>query len=311
MANTASGTVKRASERLVELSGKDDVVDFLAEAGFDVAGAAKSLFGGIETSGAMLVGSVAEGYQTASSDLDILFLTYADREDVDTSSSLLIESGASLEQLTYAKGVEVNTEIICHEEYAPLAQTLDEMAGKLALGGQLTKLPMIDNYSLRFLHRLRTGVVWYGDDVIEEFRDDFHVNSLPLYLSIKYLILARESLEDAKTSSRDTVGLVEFICRDVLEHCVLSLAAAEGFTSQSRRFVMNWIAGLPAGAEHGQALRDLQISLLNRTAVPAEEKGRLVDECDRHYEYVLEALRSDPVRRKILDQIFSSIFYAE
>ncbi|MBX6381657.1 MAG: hypothetical protein IRZ07_01590 [Microbispora sp.] len=303
--------LKQTSDRLVGLNGKDDVLRFLSQAGFDVRAAAKRLLGDTETTGALLVGSVAEGYQTASSDIDILFLTYSGREEVDTSSRLLIESGSSLELLTYADGVEVNTEIICREDYESLADLLDQMAGTVAMGGQLKKLPMIDNYSLRFLHRLRTGVVLYGEDVIEEFRADFHVRALPLYLSIKYLILARESLEDARTSSPETYGLVEFICRDVLEHCLLALAAAEGFTSQSRRFVMNWIAALPDGAEHGEALRAIRSALLNRAVLSPGEKSRLIDECARHYAYVVEALRSDPIRRRILDQIFSTISYAE
>lgn len=310
MENKGKG-VKRASDRLAGLKGKDDVLGFLKETGFDLTRTAKNLLGGIETTGALLVGSVAEGYQTAGSDLDILFLTYAERDDVDTTSDLLISSGSAVEFLTYADGVEINTEVICREDYESLSGTLDQVAGAVAVGGPLKKLPMIDNYSLRFLHRLRTGVVLFGDDVIEQFRADFHVHSLPLYLSVKYLVLARESLEDAKTASLETRGLVEFICRDVIEYCLLSLAASHGFTSQSRRFVMNWVADLPGGTEHLEALHEIQTSLLTNGDIPTDQKPQLIGRCVKHYEYVLAALRADPVRRKVLDNIFASISYAE
>ncbi|MFV2144870.1 hypothetical protein [Isoptericola sp. G70] len=306
-----SSSGKQSSARLTELRGKDEVLAFLRASGFDVAAAARAQFGDGEPVGALLVGSVAEGYQTASSDVDILFLTYAERDDLRTSSSLLIESGRSFETLTYADGVEVNTEVICRDDYDSLADRLDHVAGAMAVGAQMSKLPMIDNYSLRFLHRLRTGIVLFGDDVVDEFRVDFHVQALPLYLSVKYLVLARESLEDARSASHATPGLVEFICRDILEHCLLALAAGQGFTSQSRRFVMNWLADAAPDAPHGEWFRALRSRLLTRTVVGSDAKQALVDEASEAFEYVRSALREDPVRRRVVDQVFARITYAD
>lgn len=301
---------KRPAEELVGLRGKDQVLDFLAGAGFDVAQAARAQLGSGDPVGALLVGSVAEGYQTASSDVDVLFLTYADRDELRRTSDLVIESGLSTETLTYASGVEINTEIICRDDYAALATQLDQVAGSTAMGGQLRKLPMLDKYSLRFLHRLRTGIVLFGPDVVDEFRADFHVRSLPLYLSVKYFVLARESLEDARSASVTTPGLIEFICRNILENCLLALAAAHDFTSQSRRFVMNWLAELSEDAPHRSQLLDLRARLLDGAAIAPEHKQALVDEVTTAYEMVWTALREDPVRRKVLDQVFDRISYA-
>jgi predicted nucleotidyltransferase len=308
--NTAS-TGKHLSGELEGLMGKDDVLRLLSRSGFDVAAAATRFLGDLDIVGALLVGSVAEGYQTASSDVDILFLTYAAREKVDTSSTLIIESGASRETLTYTAGVEINTEIVCREDRAALADSLGLMVHTLASNGQFSTLPMIDNYSLRFLHRLRTGIPLFGEEVIEKFQNDFQVHALPLYLSIKYLVLARESIEDATAASVNTPGLVEFICRDILEHCLLALAATAEFTSQSRRFVMNWIETLPDDAPHATTLRDIRDRLLNRSIVPAEQKSQLVEECTRCFQDVLAAFGEDPVRRAVVDQIFATISYAE
>jgi predicted nucleotidyltransferase len=310
MTDNTAATSKNLSGELEGLTDKDDVLRFLNRSGFDVAAAATRLLGEPKIVGALLVGSVAEGYQTASSDVDILFLTDAAREEVKTSSVLIIESGASRETLTYAAGVEINTEIVCREDRAALADSLGLMVGTLASNGQFSKLPMIDNYSLRFLHRLRTGIPLFGEEVIEKFQADFHVHTLPLYLSIKYLVLARESLEDAIASSVNTAGLVEFICRDILEHCLLALAAAAGFTSQSRRFVMNWIDTLPDNAPYATTLRDIRDRLLNRSMVSAEQKSQLVKECTVCFQNVLAAFREDPVRRGVVDQIFATISYA-
>jgi len=301
---------KRPVEELLGLRTGNDVLRLLSGAGFSVDATIKSLFGNRDMAGALLVGSIAEGYQTAASDVDIMLVTYASREEVRASSELLIEPGRSLEFLAYPQGIEVNTEIICRNDFDALAQTLDRMVGSSAMGGVST-LPMFDKYTLRLLHRLRTGLILSAEDIVEEFRADFHVESLPLYTSVLYLVLAREALEDARTSSWETVGLVEFTCRDVLEHCLLALAASVGFTSPTRRFVMNWMADLPEHAEHLDALLNLRASLLNRSVLTPNDKQDTIDDCVRHYTHVAQCLREDPVRRKIIDEIFCSITYAD
>lgn len=307
---TAGEGKKKSSDLLVALRGADDVRGFLTDAGFDIERVVRNILGDTRGVGALLVGSVAEGYQTASSDVDILLVTYADREDVDVSSRLLIESGSSLELLSYASGIEVNTEIVCRDDHDALADRLDRLAGSVALGQSLSKMPMIDNYSLRFLHRLRTGVILFGDDVVDQFRSDFHVHALPLYLSIKYLVLARESLEDAQAASAETPGLVEFICRDVIEHLVLATAASEGFTSQSRRFVLDWLhRDAPTGVARDR-LERLRVLLLDQRARDSGAKSALVAECSDQYAAVLDLLLADPVRRSTIESIFSRISYA-
>lgn len=310
MSEQHPGTRKRPVEKLLGLRGKDDVLAFLRSSGFDVARAARVAFAGDEPVGTLLVGSVAEGYQTASSDVDILFVSYASRQDLQPSAQLIISSGQSSETLSYASGVEINTEVVCWEDYSSLADQLDQVAGATALGGGLKKLPMLDKYALRFLHRLRTGIVLDGGDVVDEFRADFHVGSLPLYLSVKNLVLAREALEDARSASIETVGLVEFSCRNVLEYCLLGYAAALGFTSQSRRFVMNWIDGLSHDDPHLAALVELRTRFLENRVLEPEEKPQLVGDAAASFERVRAVLREDPVRRQVVDRIFRSIPYA-
>ncbi|MDN5855467.1 MAG: hypothetical protein L0K86_22010, partial [Actinomycetia bacterium] len=67
MAGNTAGTGKNLSGELEGLHGKDDVLRFLRKSGFDVTAAARRLLCEPDIVGALLVGSVAEGYQTASS----------------------------------------------------------------------------------------------------------------------------------------------------------------------------------------------------------------------------------------------------
>ncbi|NEN79551.1 hypothetical protein [Nocardioides zeae] len=297
-------------EELLGLRSKQDVLAFLRSTGFDVARAARATFTGDEPVGTLLVGSVAEGYQTASSDIDILFVSYTSRVNLRSGGHLVISSGQSSETLTYASGVEINTEVVCWEDYSSLADKLDQVAGATARGGGLTKLPMLDKYTLRYLHRLRTGLVLDGADVVDQFRADFHVGSLPLYLSVKNLVLAREALEDARSAPHETAGLVEYSCRNVLEYCLLAFAAALGFTSQSRRFVMNWIDGLNDDDPHLPALVELRDRFLSNHALAPEQKAHLIAGASASFEVVRSALREDRVRRRVIDRIFESIPYA-
>lgn len=310
MTDTCSANVKTASAGLLGLTGRDDVLRFLDDAGYSLTGTAEELVGSAGDAGILVVGSVAEGYQTAASDLDILFLTYGDPDDAPPAG-VRIEAGASSEILTYTGGVEVNSEVIFHRNYAQLATTMQEMMGALATGQELQRLPMFDMYTLRFLHRLRTGIVLSGDDVITRFREDFQVDALPLYLSVLNVVTARERLEDARTSSTEVVGLVEFACAEIIEACIMTLAAAGGFTSQTRRSVMNWIAELPEDFQLAATLHAMRSALFDCGIRPPEHKAALVDECATHVERTFEVLRSDPVAAKVLDDIFSMISYAD
>lgn len=310
MTGSQNSKRKAPSKAILGLHGKNDVITFLRSAGFDVDRAVRDAFGEDKPVGVLLVGSVAEGYQTPSSDIDLLFITYAERDSLRSSEQMVIWSGRSSETLTYADGIEINTEVICRDDYALLADQLDQVGGAAAMGSDLTKLPMLDKYALRFLHRLRTGIVLFGSDVAEEFRADFHVGSLPLYLSVRNLVLAREALEDARSASTATTGLVEFICHNTLEYCLFAFTSSLGFTSQSRRFVMNWLDSLGENDPHREALYDLRARFIEGRMLSPEEKPGLIEQVAGTYEMVRTVLREDPVRRQVIDQVFDRIAYS-
>jgi predicted nucleotidyltransferase len=293
-----------------ELQSSDNILGLLQKRGLNLTRFATKLTGDADSVGILLVGSVAEGYATDASDIDFLVLSHSDRDEIDFSTSLQIESGNSLETLTYLDGVEVNTEVVLWDDHAALAESLDKLSADVAQNRHITKMPMIDNYALRFLHRLRTGTLVHGDDVVEQFRTNFHVDSLPLYISIKKFVLARESLEDAQSADHEIFGLIEFICRDVIEHCCLSLAGAHGFTSQSRRFVLNWIANLPDTNPDFQLLTQLREKLVSITQLQPADKAPLVAEIEGLVQSTKSALQKDHTTRRLLDQIFADISYA-
>ncbi|MCP1845980.1 putative nucleotidyltransferase [Bradyrhizobium sp. USDA 4524] len=301
----------RTESFINELRHSDNLLELFQKKGFSLEKFSRQLTGSIDDVGILLVGSVAEGYATTSSDIDLLVLSYVSRDEVDLSDNLRIESGKSLETLVYLDGVEINVEVVLREDYDHVAKSLDKIAADAALGRGMTKMPMIDNYSLRFLHRLRTGIVVEGEAVIDEFRNDFRVQSLPLYLAIKRIILARESLEDAKSSDPAVYGLVEFICRDIIEHACLALAAARGFTSQSRRFVLNWINQRSGEEQQLALLHALRRQLVETRALEPAAKSELVRRTEGLYVEVLKVLQEDYTMRRILDQTFANISYAE
>ncbi|TWI30964.1 nucleotidyltransferase domain-containing protein [Paracoccus sulfuroxidans] len=302
---------EKTADFIEELQRSENIIDLLRNRGLHLTKFAGKLTGDAETVGILLVGSVAEGYATDASDIDFLILSYSNRDEVDFSTSLSIESGNSLETLTYLDGVEINTEVVLWDDHVTIAESLAKLSADVALNRHISKMPMIDNYTLRFLHRLRTGIVVYGEDVIEQFRTDFHIDSLPLYISIKKFVLARESLEDAKSADPEVFGLIEFICRDVIEHCCLSLAAANGFTSQSRRFVLNWIADLTEAEQEFPLFVRLRERLIGIVPLPPAEKSALVDEIEGLVQATMSVLQMDHTRRRLLDQIFADISYAQ
>ncbi|MBN9795619.1 hypothetical protein DMP17_44695 [Pseudonocardia sp. TMWB2A] len=303
---------KRPSERLETLRDKTEILDFLVESGFDLDDSVRTQVGPVETTGVLLVGSVAEGYQNQASDVDILYLTYSPRQDLPPCPELFLEAGSSLESLIYRGGIEVNTEVIAFDAYASLAASFSRLVDGLSDGGQLDRVALYDEYALRLLHRLRTGMVLQGEDVVSRFRTDFRVDALPLYLSVHYLVDARESLEDARKSSRSTPGLVEYICRLIVETCLLALGAARGFTSPTRRHLLSWLEASVTGSDDADVmLRRMRDSLLNQRPLTPGEKSVAIAECERYYAHTEEVLRSDPLTSGVIDQVFAQISYAD
>ncbi len=191
----------------------------------------------------MVVGSIAEGTATPVSDVD--FLVLLDRADSlrEERVSLSVQTGRSQEFLSYHDGIELNLEFRAWDNMREIRRQVLSMGPSVQKKGS-AKLVIFERFELQFLHRLRTGWVLTGEEIVEAWRAKLAVDFLPIYLGLRNYVLGRETFEDACATVGNGTAESIYTARNCAESALLGLFGFLGYTSQTRRFMFRWIESL-------------------------------------------------------------------
>ncbi len=259
--------------------------------------------------GILLVGSFAEGFATASSDVDLLVLVPDSKTYTERQQDVNLRSGRSRELLTYINGVEINVDFVAFDEISGLIESFIEISPALYDPTELKRIPLIEAFDLKFLHRLRTGAVLFGEQSVARWRDELMVSMLPMYLSLRHFFLSQEALEGARSAPIEIDGTVPFITRVAAEHAMIALLAHDGFTSQSKKFMFRWIPNIEnqARKELAESGRELLFPSFKMSKAELETWQQRVDNFITGVE---TELRTNDNVTRCLDYLRAHIIYA-
>lgn len=258
MPRAESGQPRKRSHDLFDLAGPTAFLESLSRNGINLPEFVnQKLVPGCEPPGILLVGSLAEALGNGESDIDILILVEHEADVRRDADSLRLSTGQSSELLEYRNGLEFNFEFVARERQTRLLNDFLALAPALCDASKVERFSLIERFDLRFMHRLRTGWAVGGGDIVDRWRDEFLVDLLPNYLSIRHFFEYLELLEDLNSLQRLHPTSVPHVARQCAEALLAALLASEGWTSQSRKWFIRSSEKLEgrAAALAGTAIR--------------------------------------------------------
>jgi len=194
-----------------------------------------------ETNASIIVtGSIAEGTGNSESDLDILVLLNSDSEFKASRNVINLEYGNSLEVLLYKNGIEINIDYMSRNRLNNLIESFLSIAPALYDPRDMESLLIIGWEDLQFLHRLKNGWVIENKEMAHLWQDEFMVDLLPIYSAVKDYFEGIELLEDAISALSGPRRSAIYMGRKCIEFGMFSLLAKNGFTSQSKKWIIHW-----------------------------------------------------------------------
>lgn len=257
-------------------------------AGLDAQESA-ALFGWPAEDGVLFAGSLADGTGGRGSDLDFVILY-----DVGPDFVELIESrGFAPVEVTRSTlidrvlavrgGIEFDLWFVSRAALAPLRTVLD---ASIDADGRLVSLPGLQYLETKLLTRLYNGSVLQGHSVVERWRQELSVSSLPAMRVAGGLVGALSFLEDAWSIGAlypgDRPEGDEFGCviatRTAAEHLLQAALAEAGVLSWDLRYARRHRDRLAASGPVVTALRDLEQLLIPPAGqLPADYACRVLD----------------------------------
>ena len=205
-------------------------------------------------------GSLAEGLGNRAADVDLLVLV-DDRDAVRRNlEGLAMQAGRAVEALLYRNGVEINLEIFVREDVERLMTSFVSLAPALYNPVDLKRLPLLQAYDVRFLHRLRTGWTLRGEPTVEMWRDEFMTELLATYLAVRHLNNFDEFLEDAQSLVGSPHHSCVYVGRLAVEFGLFSILAHEGFTNPGKKWLLEMCAKVQSA--DAREVVDLGVELL-------------------------------------------------
>ncbi|NVJ04421.1 nucleotidyltransferase domain-containing protein [Myxococcus sp. AM001] len=188
--------------------------------------------------GVLLTGSLAAGNGTPSSDVDLMVLVPHRTSLVTAREGMRFKNSRFSEALQYCDGIEVNIELAERGRVAEIMTWMTAIAPALYKPSELKFVPIIDGPELRFLHRLRTGVPLLNPSLVASWRDEFLVELLPTYLTVRHFMEVHEYLEDAISHRPTSEESSRHVARIAVEEALVSILATLGVTSASRKWLL-------------------------------------------------------------------------
>jgi hypothetical protein len=246
---------------LYTATSPDNFRQLLAETGVHIEGLLSGYVGPDARHAVLLTGSLAEQVGNATSDVDLMVLL-DDASALDTTQpAFSLRAGRALEVVTYHNGVEVNIDFFARQNVVRLMEALVTLAPALYDPTELSNIPMLQEYDLKFLHRLRTGWVLHNEDLVATWRDELLVDVVPLYQCIRHLNTHNELMEDAYAIAPDRPEAAFLVGRTCAELATAAITTHAGFTSPNRKWLPYWVARLTDPGDRELAEEGLAIML--------------------------------------------------
>ncbi|NOK35313.1 hypothetical protein D7W79_01070 [Corallococcus exercitus] len=219
-------------------SGQPLTTQTLRAHGVDVERILSELVSDPASCGVLLTGSLAAGNGTPSSDVDLMVLVPHRTSLISTKEGVRFKNSRFSEALQYCDGVEVNIELAERGRVAEIMTWMTAIAPALYKPSELKFIPIIDGPELRFLHRLRTGLPLLNPSLVASWRDEFLVELLPTYLTVRHFMEVHEYLEDAISHRAVSEESSRHVARIAVEEALVSILAALGVTSAARKWLL-------------------------------------------------------------------------
>lgn len=236
-------------------SGQTLNAETLRAHGVDVEHLLSGLVSDPASCGVLLTGSLATGNGTPSSDVDLMVLVPHRTSLITSKEGMRFKNSRFSEALQYCDGIEVNIELAERGRVAEIMTWMTAIAPALYKPSELKFIPIIDGPELRFLNRLRTGIPLLNPDLVTSWRDEFLVELLPTYLTVRHFMEVHEYLEDAISHKAFSEESSRHVARISVEEALVSILAAQGITSASRKWLL--VESRKAMATAGEADRAL------------------------------------------------------
>ncbi len=212
---------------LSDLNGTLTLSDLERE-GLDFKEFVSTVVDDVDACSCLLTGSRAEGHPDASSDLDLLLLVPKGVEVTEPHDTFNPASDRLSEKLWQLDGLKVNLAVAQRDRVSGVLGSMLALAPVFYDPGQIKALPLIDGNDLTFLIQLRSGIVLINDDLAQQWQDEFLVELVPLYLTVKHYLAAGELLEDARGRLEHSESPAKHIYRTAAEYLLLSAVAFAG-----------------------------------------------------------------------------------
>jgi len=306
-----TGETHKRRHSLYQACNGPDLLARLESLGIDLAAEVGRYVAGECPFAILAAGSIAEGTANAASDLDLLVLVPSQRQLKRAQAAVHLESGHSAEVLLYREGVELNIDFMARDRLDGVVEAFLAIAPVLYDAREVKRIPLIQPTDLQFLHRLRSGWVLKGEDIVQLWRDEFIVELLPLYLTVRYFYLGIEMLEDAVAVEAGPTGAVPYMARQAVESGLLSILATTGCCSQSHKWLLHWseraLTTLDPTAR-SVLHTGRQLLFPGELELPAERQDYL-DAVRRFYGHVCAVIERDIAVRKAIQYITAKIGY--
>lgn len=219
-------------------SGQPLTAETLRAHGVDLEHILSGLVSDPASCGVLLTGSLAAGNGTPSSDVDLMVLIPHRTSLVTNREGVRFKNSRFSEALQYCDGIEVNIELAERHRVAEIMTWMTAIAPALYKPSELKFIPIIDGPELRFLQRLRTGLPLLNPGLVASWRDEFLVELLPTYLAVRHFMEVHEYLEDAISHRPFSEESSRHVARISVEEALVSILAALGITSASRKWLV-------------------------------------------------------------------------
>ncbi|RKG68726.1 hypothetical protein D7V80_11300 [Corallococcus sp. CA054B] len=219
-------------------SGQPLTTQTLRAHGVDVERILSELVSAPASCGVLLTGSLAAGNGTPSSDVDLMVLVPHRTSLISTKEGVRFKNSRFSEALQYCDGIEVNIELAERSRVAEIMTWMTAIAPALYKPSELKFIPIIDGPELRFLHRLRVGLPLMNPSLVASWRDEFLVELLPTYLTVRHFMEVHEYLEDAISHRAVSEESSRHVARIAVEEALVSILAALGVTSAARKWLL-------------------------------------------------------------------------
>jgi Nucleotidyltransferase domain len=202
----------------------------------------------------LLVGSVASGLATVTSDIDLLLIA----SDTDIHEGITIrEADFESSVFRHPSGYRVNVDLWTPSQLTGLERRFTSALACVVQPDVLHDLHVVRSDEVALLHQLATGVVLENPDLARAWRDRLRVHGLPAYVQLMGCWYCFAHIFNAEGElAEGNLASAMWMTRSCVDQLAVALLAAQGETCPSQRWRVRLLE------RHRQRLGDAVVDAL-------------------------------------------------